>query len=74
MPIDCEEHDLAVLRVAQLEAELRSMRLLVGYLVMDHGRDGEVMIGNGTLQRYDGFTIEREDDLRGGILIRAIPN
>ena len=61
-------------RIDDLEAELRSTRQLIGYLVMDHGRDGEMLIGNGTLQRYDGFTIVREDDLRGGVLIRAIPN
>jgi hypothetical protein len=61
-------------RADRQDAELRSLRNLVGYLVMDHGRDGEVMIGNGTLMRYDGFTLQREDDLRGGILIRAIPN
>jgi hypothetical protein len=60
-------------RIATLEEELRSARLLLGYVLMERGRDGEVMIGNGTLQRYDRFTFAREDNLRGGMLIRAIP-
>lgn len=59
--------------IERLRSELRSMRMLVGYIVMEGGEDGELMISNRILQQYDRFTIERHDDVRGGIMIRAIP-
>lgn len=58
--------------VCKLSAENENLRRLVGYLIMDRGREGEALIGNGTLQRYDKFTIETEE-VHAGMLVRAIP-
>lgn len=60
-------------RILALEHEVAALRQVIGYLCMERGRDGEIMIGNGTLQRYDRFKIEKDETPRGGVLIRATP-
>jgi hypothetical protein len=56
--------------VAELEADLRSTRRMLGYVIHEAG--GEVTIKNFTMFMHEDFSLERED-IDGGIELRARP-